>query len=372
VIKKEREMTLMNEKGKYKRLFFIATFLFVFLSGCVNDRIIDKIQIIQTLAYDIEGDKVKGMVIYPIFAEKGITKLKDFKTVSTTIEDILPRLDTKSAYPMEIGKLDMVLFGNDFAKRGVADVLISLSKDPIAGSRMQVGITEHTAEELLKSSESVQIPFHLSDKINHNIEEGNLPKMNLQVFLRNYYTEGRDSYLPYLIIEQGQVKIDGLALLRNGQYIHHINMRQAFILKMLMEGFKNGNYKTKIKANDKEVSLLLRNLSSKVTYTIDNGEPIPGILIDVTLNAQVRDEPAWLHLSGKTNITEKILSKYFNDEISDLVSLFQKYNVDPIGLGDKFRAHSRNWDFQKFRENYPKLKTKVHTHVHIVNTGIVK
>ena len=362
----------MNEKGDSKHIIFTVAFLLVFLSGCGNDRIIDKVQLVETLAYDVVDDKIEGTIMYPIFSEKGTTKINHFKTISNSFEDILPRLDTKTAFPIEIGKLDMVLFGNKFAKRGIADVLISLSKDPIAGSRMQLGIAEHSVKEIIKSSENIQIPFHLSDKINHNIEEGNLPKMNLQVFLSNFYTEGKDPYLPYIITEKGQVKIQGLALLKNGRYVHHINMRQAFILKMLMEKFKNGNYKTKIKADNKEVSLLLRNLNSKVTYNVDNSKPIPHILINLTLNAQVKYEPALLQISEKNNYTEKLLNKYFNDEVSDLVSLFQKYNVDPIGLGDKVRAHSRNWDYTKFKQNYPKLKTTVHSHVHIVNSGIVQ
>jgi spore germination protein len=363
----------MNEKGKNKILFLVEVFILVLLSGCGNDRIIDKIQIIDTLAYDKKGDKIEGMVIYPLFTEKGKTVLKDFKTVTGTFEDILPRLDTKAAYPIGIGKLDMVLFGKEFAKRGVAEALISLSKDPTAGSRMQIAIADPSAEEILTSSEKVQLPFHISEKINHNIEKGNLPKMNLHVFLSDYYTEGKDACLPYIIIEKGQLKINGLALLRHGQYVQKINMRQAFILKMLLQQhFGNGNYKAKIKVNNQEISLLLRNLASKTTYTVETNKPIPRILIDLTLNAQVRYEPQSSIISEKNNYTEKLLQNYFNDEVSDLVSLFQKYSVDPIGLGDKVRAHSRNWNYQKFRRNYPKLKPTVHTHVHIVNSGIVQ
>lgn len=47
----------MNDKGKSKHLFHLAAFFLVFLTGCLNDRIIDKVQIIETLAYDMKGDK---------------------------------------------------------------------------------------------------------------------------------------------------------------------------------------------------------------------------------------------------------------------------------------------------------------------------
>ncbi|WP_026693023.1 hypothetical protein [Peribacillus kribbensis] len=106
----------MNEKGKNKILSLVAVFILVLLSGCGNERIIDKIQITDTLAYDKKKDKIEGMVIYPLFTEKGKTVLKDFKTVSGTFEDTLPRLDTKAAYPIEIGKLDMVVLVRSLQK----------------------------------------------------------------------------------------------------------------------------------------------------------------------------------------------------------------------------------------------------------------
>ena len=64
--------------------------------------------------------------------------------------------------------------------------------------------------------------------------------------------------------------------------------RQAFILKMLLQQHSgNGNYKAKIKVNNQKISLLLRNLVSKTTYTVETNTPSPRILIDLTLNAQV-------------------------------------------------------------------------------------
>lgn len=68
----------------------VVLFILVLLSGYGDDRIIDKIQIIDTLPYDKKGDKIEGMVIYPLFTKKGKTVLKDFKTFSNTFEEILP------------------------------------------------------------------------------------------------------------------------------------------------------------------------------------------------------------------------------------------------------------------------------------------
>lgn len=356
------------------KLCFLLTFsLTFFLSGCgIHERIIDEVQIIETLGYDREEGKVKGIALYPTFAEQGNVKLKIYKTVSDSYEDILPRMNAKSAYPIETGKLDFILFGKEYATQGIEDVVTNFARNPNTASRMQLGIAENSAEDILQASKHVNLSFHLSEKINQNIERGNIPKMNLHMFLNNFHQEGRDQILPYLILEENQIKIDGLALLKNGKYINHINLRQSLILKTLIDGSQNGQYKTKITQNKKEGFILLKNLDAKTTYTVEKSEGIPSIFIDLTIHAEIEKASSWFDLKKEKDIVklERNLKEHFKEEVQHLISLAQGYNVDPIGLGEKVRANTRNWDYQRFMDIYPEVKTTVHTNIDILNTGI--
>ncbi|WP_336865732.1 Ger(x)C family spore germination protein [Peribacillus frigoritolerans] len=356
------------------KLCFLITFsLTFFLSGCgIHERIIDEVQIIEALGYDREEGKVKGIALYPTFAEQGNIKLKIYKTESDSYEDILPRMNAKSAYPIGTGKLDLILFGKEYATQGIEDVVTNFARNPNTASRMQLGIAENTAEDILQSSKHVNLSFHLSEKINQNIERGNLPKMNLHMFLKNFHQEGRDQILPYFILEENQIKIDGLALLKNGKYINHINLRQSLILKTLIDGSQNGQYKTKITQNKKEGFILLKNLDAKTTYTVEKSEGIPSIFIDLTIHAEIEKASSWFDLKKEKDIVklERNLNEHFKEEVQHLISLAQGYNVDPIGLGEKVRATSRKWDYQRFMEIYPEVKTTVHTNIDILNTGI--
>ncbi|MEV5036082.1 Ger(x)C family spore germination protein [Peribacillus frigoritolerans] len=356
------------------KLCFLLTFsLTFFLSGCgIHERIIDEVQIIEALGYDREEGKVKGIALYPTFAEQGNVKLKIYKTVSDSYEDILPRMNAKSAYPIETGKLDFILFGKEYATQGIEDVVTNFARNPNTASRMQLGIAENTAEDILQASKHVNLSFHLSEKINQNIERGNIPKMNLHMFLNNFHQEGRDQILPYLILEENQIKIDGLALLKNGKYINHINLRQSLILKTLIDGSQNGQYKTKITQNKKEGFILLKNLDAKTTYTVEKSEGIPSIFIDLTIHAEIEKASSWFDLKKEKDIVklERNLKEHFKEEVQHLISLAQGYNVDPIGLGEKVRANTRNWDYQRFMDIYPEVKTTVHTNIDILNTGI--
>ncbi|ALS25234.1 MULTISPECIES: Ger(x)C family spore germination protein [Paenibacillus] len=354
---------------KINPYFLLMMSCMIFLTGCTSQRIVDKIQVIQGIGYDVVDDKIKGTVIYPIFEEKGKSRLKIYETESNSYHDILPRLNSKSAFPIEIGQLRMILFGSTFAKRGIDKVLYSYSRDPVAGSRIQIGVAEHLADDFLLRSKEENVPFHLSNKIVHNIQKGNLPATNLHVFLARLYAEGMDPYLPYFIMEKNQIKIDGLALFRKGKFIRPISLRQSFILKTLLDGAKNASYQIDIK--NKGV-MQLKNLSAKVHFTIVQTDPIPKIAIDLTMDTEIKDVPPGTLLTGTKNLRdlEKLIGKHFNDDIRNLISLFQKHRTDPLGLGDLVRTKSRNWDYKRFQDEiYPQLKTEVNTKVNIIQTG---
>ncbi|WP_240689117.1 Ger(x)C family spore germination protein [Ammoniphilus sp. YIM 78166] len=344
----------------------------LFLSGCSDQTIINEIQMIDSIGYDKHEGKIIGTVIYPRFEEKGKVNLNMFHTESDSSQDILPRLNTKSDLPIEIGQVRLALFGKEFAIQGIDTVVKSFELNPKVTSRMQLAVAEPTAETILKSSLELNIPFHTAHKITQNMDNGNLPKMNLHLFLEYYYGEGRDPFLPYLIKEKNEIKIDGLALFKRGEYIHHINMKQSFLLKMLLDGTQNGVYKVKINENKTEGFILLKNLDAKARYTIGNIDPIPNITIHLSMNVKIQEVPTWVHLTDNKEVQkiEKIIEDHINKEILQLISLFQEYNVDPLGLGDRVRAKSRNWDYKHFQVIYPQLKKTVNTKVKIIQTGV--
>ncbi|MGD6804459.1 Ger(x)C family spore germination protein [Rossellomorea vietnamensis] len=354
-----------------QRFFLLMVSITVFLAGCTNQRIIDRVQIIQVLGYDIHDDKVKGTVIYPTYEEPGKTVLHTLETEADTFDYVLENMNTKSPHPIDTGQLRTVLFSKDFAEQGLKPVIQFMSKDPIVGSRMQLGITEPTAENIIQLSVDQKVPSHLYDKINHNIKHGSLPKMNLHVFLTDFYSEGKDPLLPYFIVEDGIVKIDGLAIFKKSKYINHINLKQSYLLKMLKDGTKNGQYEAQVKDDDSEGYVFFKKLDSNVEYSINQIEQIPEISIDLTVKTQIKRVPEWLNLTKNKDIekTEKILEKHFNKEIQQLISLLQEYEADPIGIGDKMRASSRKWNYERYLSIYPDLKTTVNTNVKIIQTG---
>lgn len=344
------------------------------LTACASQKIVDDIKIVQTIGYDLEGDNVKSAVLYPSFEKKGETNVQLLDTKSNSYYDIIPRLNTKTNTPIEYGQLGMVLFGKSFSEKGIEEVIHSLCRDAQVGSRVQLGVAEREAAEILQMSTKFHVPFYITGMINQNIENGNLPKMNLQTFLFDFYGEGQDPFLPYMITERGNIKIGGLVLFKNDKYKTNISIKKAFILKMLIENSKNGSYLLPLKEsrNQKEDFILMNSVNSRTTYKVNEIFPVPSIAISLKLEAQVKDVPDHIDLLREEQLRklEKEMEAYFVKEIQDFITLCKHNMVDPIGFGDLLRSKSKVWREQSFESMYPKLKTSVSVHIKIIQTGV--
>lgn len=353
---------------------FIITVISCHLSACTNQKIVDDIKIVQTIGYDLEGNNVKSAVLYPSFEKKGETNVQLLDTKSNSYYDIMPRLNTKTNTPIEYGQLGMVLFGKSFSEKGIESVIHSLCRDAQVGSRVQLGVAENEAAEILQMSTKFHVPFYITGMINQNIENGNLPKMNLQTFLFDYYGEGQDPFLPYIITERGNLKIGGLVLFKDDKYKTNISIKKAFILKMLIENSKNGSYLLPLNGsrNQDEDYLLMNSVNSRTTYKVNEIYPVPSIAISLKLEAQVKDVPDHIDLLREEQLRklEKEMEAHFIQEIQDFITLCKHNMVDPIGFGDLLRSKSKVWSGQSFESMYPKLKTSVSVHIKIIQTGV--
>jgi len=57
---------------------------------------------------------------------------------------------------------------------------------------------------------------------------------------------------------------------------------------------------------------------------------------------------------------------------SELITSFQKENVDPVGFGYEAKSRKRGFDLKKWKEQYPNVKIKVTSEVRIIGTGITE
>lgn len=355
-----------------KRALYLLLLIFV-LVGCKSSRIVDQVQIIHAMGYDWKNGTYTGTAIYPTFKQGPMTKPDILTTESSTTYDLIPRLSSKSALPIEEGQMRLVLFGKAFAKKGISEIVHSLARNNKVGSHLQLAVAKGDAEELLRITAKTTLSdtLYLSNLVEQNIREMNLPNTNLHVFLYNYFGKGRDPFLPYFEKKGNFVKLEGLALFKDGHYVGRIDLRQSFLVKMLLDETKNGVYQLPISKEKQKGRVLLENLYATSKYSLKKGKK-PVIDIRIHIRASIRDYPIWLDLPNKESfaLIRHQMEKQLNKDISKLIHHFQTKEIDPLGIGDFVRSYTRHWNEKTFYKQYKQLTIRPHVKVDIVQTGI--
>lgn len=352
-----------------KRKWILVLLIWI-MTGCSSTRIVSEVQLIHSLGLDLEDQKIEGAAITHVYGKEK-TQIELLETKSSNLFTILPDFNTITPSQVELGQLRSVIVGRKYAENGVEALVHTLCRDPSIGFRLQLAVAETKALTILKGIRHMQIPFFISDSVAQNIKTLNLPKTNLHIFLFNLYGEGRDPYLPYFVMHNDRVKLDGLALFRDDKFVHPINSKESFLLKIMVEKAKSGQIPFEVTIKNRKETGMLKNLHSHAAFDVNMTESVPSIRVKLMVNGQISDYSEWLQLSNPQVLRqmEKELSSYLQKEATIFVKHLQKLEVDPVGFGDFVRSRSTSWDYSHFKKMYPHMKIAVTASIKLEQTG---
>lgn len=340
------------------------------LAGCVEKEIIDDVNIEMGLGYDLkENDKIEGTIMVPVFnPDKKIGNFT-FSATATSARDLLQEVQRKSAQPVVTGSLEIAVFGEEMAKKGVLELIDSFERDPSIGARVYLAVGEGNAKDILSGTYGNRgNAIHLSDLIKHNTENRNLPRTNLHLFLFDHYQKGKDPYMPILKkVEPEIIDIVGIALFKNESMVHTIPADKMFFFKLLTDKFSEGSFKIKIE----EEQAAIRSLTSKHKFKLKKRDPY-SITVEIKIEGIIREYTGQMLTPAIIKKIEKELENTVNEECSAMIADFQGHGIDPIGFGHFIKSKTRDFDFKKWEDEYKNLTVHVKTDVKITEVGIVE
>jgi spore germination protein len=350
--------------------FILFIVLSILLTGCVEKEIIDDVNIEMGIGYDLNGQKeIEGTVMVPVFKpDKNIGNFT-FSAKATSNRDLMQEIQRKSAQPVVTGSLEIAIFGEEMAKRGIIELIDSFERDPSIGARIYLAVGETNAKDILSGTYGNRgNAIHLSDLIKHNIKDRNLPETNLHLFLFNFYQEGKDAYLPILRkAEPDIVDIVGMALFKQGRMVHTIPADKMFFFKLLTDKFSQGTFKVKI---DNEQAAI-KDLGSKHKFKIEKRNPYT-VTIEIKIEGIIREYTGKILSPAIIKKIEKELEEEVNEECSAMIADFQEHGIDPVGFGHFIKSKTRGFDFKKWEDDYKNMTVHIDTDVVITEVGIVE
>lgn len=348
-------------------LLLVSTTL---LAGCVEKEIIDDVNIEMGVGFDlVEDDKIEGTVMVPVFKpDKSIGNFT-FSSKATSSRDLFQDIQRKSAQPVVTGSLEIILFGEEIARKGVIELLDSFERDPSIGARIHLAVADENAKDILSGTYGNRgNAIHLSDLIKHNTENRNLPLTNFHLFLSEFYQKGNDSYLPILKkVEPEIIDIVGLALFKGDKMVDELEADKMFYFKLLTDHISEGNFKMKV--GNEDVSL--KDLKSKSKFKMVKRNPYE-ITVKIKIEGLIREYTGQIITPQIVKKIKEEFEKHITEETEAMIVSFQEKDIDPIGFGQFLRSENRGFDFKRWEDEYKSLKVHVETEAKITEVGIIE
>lgn len=347
------------------------------LGGCVSQNIIDKIALVQSAAYDLgDNDKVEGSLGTTTYTTSKNGQVELYKTTAKTVKGVWSKLNGRTPKPLKDGQLKVTLIGKRLAKKGVDDIVYTVSRDPKLNSGMFYAVVDGKASDLLKRNYSAStLPSrYIADMLTHNIKSQSLPTTNHHYFNYHLQAHGSDPFLPLLKDYKNHIAIEGLALFDQDKYVGKINFADMFVFRRLFEDTSDGEYEMALKVHGKRRHISIKQITSSQSYDFKHMDTLPEVTIKVKMKGLVTEYVDGLNLRKQSSIdlVEKKLSKHFEGKAQHLIHRVQQKNIDPLAMGMRAEEQYRHLNISKWGDIYPRLNVNVKADVMILQTGARK
>ncbi|MFS0592173.1 Ger(x)C family spore germination protein [Cytobacillus horneckiae] len=349
--------------------FLILLIMVIFLCGCVEKRIVDEINIAIASGFDpSDGDKkFKTTFLMQDFQEDMSVQNRTITSEGDVRREILIGSNRQSPSPVVVGGMRLTLFEKSIAKKGIKDYIDTYQRDATIGTRIFFATTEGKTEELLKGNYGPQgNGSFISDLIEHNIRQGDVPKTNLASFLQDYYQKGKDVYLPHIKkINDKNVDISGLMLFKGSKALYILPSEKMFYFKLLVDRYSKGEFTVSLEDGSKAS---VHSIISKHRLKMDKKDPLH-LSIEINIKGNIKE-----YTGNKLNpkIVEAItknLEEKVEKECIQLVKEFQEKEIDPVGIGAYYKTQIRGFDYEKWKQTYTDLSVDIKSDVEIIETG---
>lgn len=353
-----------------KKRLAVSLMLCLLLTSCVSTEIIDEVPVVFIAGFDKGSEgKIKGTISLQRFKPNQEVETRTFQAEAHTSKGLRNKLSGVPK-PITIGKMAVMLFGEEEAERGVLRVLDSFLRDPASGRLMYIGVVEGSAGDLITEEfEYLQgIGPFLQILIRQSIEYGNMPQNNLHLFDYKYYGKGMDPYMPLLKKNEDEIIVSGLALFKGEKMVGKLDLEEMFMFTLINKNHKAGLFEVALSDGN---FATLHKVKSHVDYTIDNGNTSPEVSIKVDIKANIAQYTG----DKLDDKIKKMIAKEFEEKIQKdslkLIKKFQDLQIDPLALGDRARSQTRQFNFSNWEDQYTGLDIKIKPTVGILESGII-
>ncbi|RAP77661.1 Ger(x)C family spore germination protein [Paenibacillus montanisoli] len=359
-----------------------ALVLAVVMTGCGDQRVLEKLGFSQTSSYDIaDHDLTEFAVSIPRAEPQAQTKREVLSAVAPSGKEARIKLARQTNLLLVSGQLRNTLFSVAIARNGMEKLLDTLVRDPSVSPRLKISIVNGNAKKLLEK-EYKQHPVtgkYIDGLLEKEAIGRTIPLTTLYSFTRDLYDDGIDPVAPVLKDEGDHIKIDGIGLFRDDRYMTKIPPSEGLVFAFLRGSFKQGEVSVHLteEKNSAKSAIMFSSILSRRSVKVRrdaSGTPsihyhikMKGAVLEYTGNASLAED------SEREQI-ERQVAKELTRRGEAIIKHMQQNRVDSLGMGIAVRNRMSYaaWKKLNWPEVYPEVKATCSFNVLINNIGKVE
>lgn len=390
----------MKRKVKLFIVVIISITLSFSLTGCWNSREMNSLAFITSMGFDKtdKGVKLTVQVLNPraIASQKTVNEpsVVVYEEEGKDVEELIRKMITISSREMNLTHLQTVIFGEDYAKEGVSEVLdfilrhhqfrtniyFSVAKGATANDVLNC-LTKLDTNPTVKLVNSIETSekiwagtgvIRTVELVNSIIADGNSATLT-GVEVRGQ--KNKNNTIDKLKnTKEDNLKIKGLAVLKKDKLVGWLNEDETKGYNYISGKVKN----TVGFVSNKDIgkfSIEVTNTSSKTKVSFKNGKPKVNVKIHITANIETADSDLDITKSKNIKKIEKACEAKVKKLCNKSLKKAQKdLNSDIYGFGEEIhRTNPKLWDSIKndWKHDFKDLPIDVSVKYEIIKTGTI-
>jgi len=360
--------------------------------GCWDKKELNEVAVVIGVGVDLGNDdrfNLTAQVIKPTTqganGSSGGSELPTWSITASgiTFTDAVSELNRISPRRLYWPHLQIVIFGEALARKGISPVLTWFERDRDSRSGTFVTVTRGKAEDLLNQKiELGSVPAKSMADLINNAQIRQLParQMTLRRLTGILSTPGMDPTLDIINPREIRGKVEtyelaGAAVFRGDKMVDSVTNETVHGLAIANNRYENAILTVACPRNDKAyASYQLTDFQSRMRVDWVDGRP--RALLDVFIEGNVNDQTCQEQILTPAAMDE--LEKNVADKIEELVTgMFEKgadRRSDVFGIGRKLRMrHPAVW--RKIGPDWPselqRVKLEIQTKSNIRRGGLV-
>ncbi|MFC4776979.1 Ger(x)C family spore germination protein [Paenibacillus sp. GCM10023252] len=346
-----------------------AALLALLLTGCGDQRVLEKLGFIHTVSYDLiekeEGPEDDDLqVTIRLRKSDPYTDQVKNETISVsahTVKQAKIKQNQQSEGKLVSGQIRNVLFGISMARKGIWPIINTVLRDPYLSPRVKVTVVDGDAHSLTNKEYPQHLPTgqYIVRLLEKEAKSHTVPRTTLHEFVRDYHDDGVDPIAPIIKESDNHIAVTGIALFQDDVYKGRLNATEAMVFAFLKSSFSRGGLNLVVSSGDMQ-SITSDYSKSRRTVQVTRGIDGHSYHVSIFVKAvtSITEYTGEKSTVIENDRIERELAARLTKQGAEVIHKLQQSQVDSLGIGKYVRNSMTysEWSALDWRSVYPTVQ----------------